>query len=143
MANLIYNKFIENVWRGLVDPDSASYKAMLVTSTYAPLKRVHEDRADVTNEVAAGNGYATGGVAATVTVTLDNANDRLTFQLGAVQWTTAAGQTLTARGLVYYVSTGTAANDFAVGYVDFTTDQIASNGGTFSVAASTLTIPIP
>jgi hypothetical protein len=58
----------------------------------------------------------------------------LTF--AAVSW---AASTITARGMVIYKSRGGASSaDELVGYLDFGSD-IISSGGTFSVAASTLT----
>lgn len=143
MASIIYNKYFENVFRATVDADSATYKVLLTTSAYVEAKKTHGFRSDVTNEVAAGNGYTAGGATATVTVTLDNTNDRLDIALGGATWTTAAGQTLTARKAVYYVSTGGAATaDTLVAVVDFGTDQIASNGGPLTLAASTLRVAL-
>ena len=136
MASLIYNSAIDEMARGDIDFDTDTFKAMLVTSIYTPNKDTHDFRDDVTNE-ATGTGYTAGGVASAVTVTKDTANDKVTIQFGAVSW---ASSTITARGLVYYKSRGGAANlDEIVAYNDFGSD-VASSGGTFSVAASTVTL---
>lgn len=140
MASLIYNHALDSMARGTLDLDSGAFKVMLTTSAYTENKDTHEDRADVTGEVANGNGYATGGATSTVTVTQDNTNDRVTISLGGATWTTGAGQTLTARKAVWYLSTGTAANDLLLAVNDFGSDQIASNGGTLTLPASTITI---
>jgi hypothetical protein len=122
--------------RGDIDFDTDTFKAMLVTSTYSPNKDTHEFRDDITNEVT-GAGYTAGGATSTITVTKDTANDRVTIQFGAVSWTSS---TITARGLVYYKSRGGASSaDEIVAYNDFGSD-VASSGGTFSVAASTITL---
>ena len=136
MASLIYNSSPDEMARGDIDFDTNTFKAMLVTSTYAPNKDTHDFRDDVTNEVS-GTGYTAGGATSTVTVTKDTANDRVTIQFGAVSWATS---TITARGCVYYKSRGGASSaDELVAYVDFGSD-VSSSGGTFAVAASTITL---
>ena len=123
--------------RGAIDFDTDAFKLMLVTSSYTANKDTHDKRDDVTNEVANGNGYTTGGATSTVTVTKDTANDKVTIQFGAVSW---AASTITARGCVYYKSRGGASSaDELVAYNDFGSD-VSSSGGTFSVAASTITL---
>lgn len=136
MASLIYNSAIEDMARNNIDFDTNSFKAMLVTSTYTPNKDTHDKRDDVTYE-ASGTGYTADGVACVCTVTKDTANDKVTLQFAAVSW---AASTITARGLVYYKSRGGASSaDELVAYNDFGSD-VSSSGGTFSVAASTITL---
>ena len=136
MASLIYNSAPDEMARGDIDFDTNTFKAMLVTSSYVPSKDNHDFRDDVTNEVS-GTGYTAGGVASAVTVTKDTANDKVTIQFGAVSW---ASSTITARGCVYYKSRGGASSaDELVAYADFGSD-VSSSGGTFSVAASTITL---
>jgi hypothetical protein len=135
MASLIYNSAIDDMARGAIDFDSNSFKALLVTSSYTPNKDTHDFRDDVTNE-ATGTGYTAGGVTTACTVTKDTANDRVTLQFAAVSWATS---TITARALVIYKSTGTASTDNLVAYNDFGSD-VSSTAGTFSVAASTITL---
>jgi hypothetical protein len=135
MASLIYNSAIDDMARGAIDFDSNSFKALLVTSSYTPNKDTHDKRDDVTNEVT-GTGYTAGGVTTACTVTKDTANDRVTLHFAAVSWATS---TITARALVIYKSTGTASTDNLVAYNDFGSD-VSSTAGTFSVAASTITL---
>lgn len=131
MASLIYNKFLDNVVRGSFNFASDTFKVMLVTSSYTPNKDTHEDRADVTNEVS-GTGYTTGGTATTPTITLDTSNDRVDLTFSNVSWASA---TITARAAVIYKSTGTAANDLLVAYVDFGSD-VSSTNAAFAVTFS-------
>jgi hypothetical protein len=134
MASLIYNSFWEDVLRGLIDVDSVTVRVMLTTSSYAEDKDTHTKRSDVTNEVT-GTGYTAGGVVSTVTVTKDNATDRVTISLGAVNWPSA---TLTARKAVYYVARGGAATaDELIAVNDFLSD-VTATGATFSLSATTL-----
>ncbi len=136
MASLVYNSAVDDMARGLIDFDSDTFKAMLVTSTYSPNKDTHDKRDDVTNEVT-GTGYTAGGATCAVTVTKDTANDKVTITLGSVSWSSS---TITARGCVYYKSRGGASSaDEIVAYNDFGGD-VSTTGGTFSVAASTITL---
>jgi hypothetical protein len=136
MASLVYNSAVDGMARGLIDFDSDTFKAMLVTSTYSPNKDTHDKRDDVTNEVT-GTGYTAGGTTCAVTVTKDTANDKVTITLGSVSWSSS---TITARGCVYYKSRGGASSaDEIVAYNDFGGD-VSTTGGTFSVAASTITL---
>lgn len=140
MASLIYQSFFDDTVRGLINSATATFKVLLTTSTYTENKTTHLVRSDITNEVAAGAGYTAGGNTVTVTVTKDTTNFREDISLGGTTWTTTAGTTLTARKAVYYVSVGTAGTDRLVAIVDFGTDQVASNGGTLTLSASTLRI---
>jgi hypothetical protein len=120
---------MEDVAENRIDCDTDSFKAMLVTSTYAPNKDTHTKRSDVTNEVS-GTGYSSGGSATTCTTTLDTANDRLDITFSDVTWPTS---TLTARAAVIYKSRGGAASaDELVAYCDFGSD-ISTTGGTFTL----------
>lgn len=134
MASIVFNKALENWAKGTLDFDTNSFKVMLVTSTYAPNKDTHDFRDDVTNEVS-GTGYTAGGTSTTVTVTRDDANDRVDIAFGAVSW---PASTLVARGAVYYQSRGGASSaDEIVLYNDFASD-VSSVSNTFSLAATTL-----
>ena len=136
MASLIYNSAIDDMARSAIDFDTDTFKAMLVTSAYTPNKDTHDKRDDVTNEVS-GTGYTAGGVTTACTVTKDTANDKVTLQFAEVSW---ASSTITARALVIYKSRGGASSaDELVAYNDFGSD-VSSTAGTFSVAASTITL---
>lgn len=136
MASIIYNSFLDDVFRGNIDCDTDTFYVLLVTSSYTEDKDVHDKRDDVTNEVS-GTGYTAGGVAATVMVTKDTANDRIDVSLGSASW---ASSTITARKAVYYKRRGGAASaDELVAVNDFGSDVITSSG-TFTLNASTVRI---
>jgi hypothetical protein len=136
MADLIYNAFPEAMARGVIgDVETGdAFKMMLVTSSYTPNKDTHNDRADVTNEVAATGGYTAGGKVVTCTVARDNATDKVTLTFGAESW---PDSTITAAAAVVYFDTGTAADDILVFYNDFG-GNIVTSGTTFSVGATTI-----
>ena len=136
MASLIYNSCIDDMARNAIDFDTDSFKVMLVTASYSADKDAHLKRSSVTNEIS-GTGYTAGGVSAAVTVTKDTANDKVTIEFAAVSWPSS---TITARGAVYYKARGGASSaDELVAYNDFGSNITTSNG-TFSLAASTLTL---
>jgi hypothetical protein len=133
MASLIYNKFLDYLADADISDDT--FKVALVTSSYTPDKDTHEHFDDVTNEVS-GTGYTAGGETVTGTLTLDTANDKLTLEFASTSWTSA---TITARGAVYYSSTGTASTSTLIAYNDFGSD-VAVTSGTLALAASTVTL---
>lgn len=137
MASLIYNSAVRAQAVGNIDFDTDTFYSMLVTSTYSPNKDTHDFRDDVTNEVS-GTGYTAGGHAVSVSVAaVDTANDRVVITIASHNWTTA---TITARGEVVYKRRGGASSaDELVYYNDFGSD-ITATAGTFTVAASTITL---
>lgn len=136
MASLIFNSFLDDVFKGNIDCDTDTFYALLTTSSYTEDKDAHDRRDDVTNEVS-GTGYTAGGNVVTVTVTKDTVNDRIDVSLGGTTWTTS---TITGRKAVYYKRRGGAASaDELVAVNDFGSDVITS-AGTFTLNASTVRI---
>jgi len=133
MASLIYNKFLDYLADNDISDDT--FKVALVTSSYTPDKDADEFFDDITNEVS-GTGYTAGGETVTGTLTLDTANDKLTLQFASTNWTSA---TITARGAVYYSSTGTASTSTLIAFNDFGNDVVVG-AGTLALAASTITL---
>lgn len=128
MASIIYNSFKADIMSGNIDLDTDTIKVLLVTSSYTP-NAAHAKLSSITNEVASGSGYTTGGkVIANKTVALVGSNG--VFDGDDVTWTSS---TITARGAVLYKSRGGAASaDELLAYIDFTTDKSSSDGN-FSI----------
>ena len=125
MANVIYNSFKAKIMDGSVDLDTDTVKVALVTSSYTPDQDAHDFFDDVTNEVV-GTGYSAGGASlANKSVTQDNTDNEGVFDADDVTWSSS---TITARGAVVYKSTGTPSTSALIAYLDFSTDQISSNG---------------
>lgn len=141
MASVIYNSFIDDVFKGNIDCDTDSFKAMAVTNSYTENVDTHVKRSDITSEVT-GTGYTAGGVACTVSVTKDTANNRVDIGLGAVSW--GPGATIaSARKIIVYKSRGGASSaDELVACIDNGSDVSVSNG-TLSVTASTIRNQLP
>jgi len=137
MASVIYDSFIADVFAGTCTTAS-TYKAMLVTSAYTEDRGAHSKRSSVTNEVT-GTGYTAGGVTLTLTASLNTTTHILTLTIPTATW---ASSTITARKLIVYRSTGTAANDNLVACIDNGADLISSSS-TMTWSASTWTLPLP
>jgi hypothetical protein len=133
MASLNYNSAVDDLAKGNIDFDTDTFYGLLVTSSYVPNKDTHTKRSDVTNEVANGNGYTTGGKSLAVTVTKDTANDRVDITFADPSWPAA---TFSAAAMVIYKHRGGASTaDELVSYVDFGATVTATNG-TFAVTLS-------
>lgn len=134
MSSFIYNSCLLNSFRAKIDFESDKFKVLLLTDEYEPQKDEHASRADLIGEVA-GKGYAAGGVAVNVRVSL--ADDRLVLTLGG--WTLPAA-TVTARYAVYCLDRGGEPDEDAlVACIDFGGD-VASTNADFQLTASTLRI---
>lgn len=139
MASIIYGNFFQDVLKGNIDTDVDTFKVAALTSAYTENQDTHAKRSDLTNEVAAGGGYTTGGMAVTVGISYDSTNNRVELSLGGGTW---AAATFTARKFAYYKSRGGAASaDELVAVIDHGSDVVAT-GGNFDLAASTLRIQL-
>lgn len=128
MASLFYNEFWEQLMMGALDLHTAgdTIDVQLHTSTYSEDK--DDEVGDLTNEVANGNGYTTGGeTLANQVVAQDDANDRANWDADDVSWTSSS---ITAAGAV--IVDRTPATDRLILFVDFGGDVVSSNG-TFSI----------
>lgn len=139
MASVIYLSCPDDNAKGNIDFDTDTFYAMITTSAYTENKTTHAKRSDVTGEIT-GTGYTAGGVAVTVTVTKDTANNRIDISLGGF---TISSSTITGRKVVYYKRRGGAASaDELVACIDLGADVVSVNGN-WTQAASTLRRTIP
>jgi hypothetical protein len=130
MASAIYNSFFFDVAKGSIDCDTDTFKMLLVTATYSPNVDTHAKRSDVTNEVANGNGYTTGGATLSGFTTGSSGTTAWIDFTTDPTWATA---TITARGALIYNSS---VSNKAVAVLDFGSD-ITSTAGTFTVTFPT------
>lgn len=123
MASIVYDSFLADVFAGNCTT-AHSYKAMLVSSSYAENRGTHTKRSDITNEIS-GTGYAAGGAAITLSTSLNTTTHKLTLSIGAVSWSSS---TLTARKLIVYRARGGASSaDELVCCIDNGADLVSSN----------------
>lgn len=100
-----YTSFISAMGSGSFDLANDTFKVLLTTSSYSP-SALHDFLDDITNEVANGGGYTTGGI--TVTPTWSESGGTYTFDFADLQWT-GTGAGFTAHYWVLYKDTGVAA----------------------------------
>lgn len=105
---VIYNDFIAQSYKKVFDLDATdTVKVALVLSTSNAINKalVGATYGALTNEVANGNGYTTGGAtAASPVIAGGGATATITFDTSNVSWT-GSGAGFTARAAVIYDST--------------------------------------
>lgn len=134
MASVFYNNYFEELGKGNINFSSNTFKLLLTTTSYTPDVDTHAFRSDITGE-ASGTGYTAGGnTVDNVTITQDNTNNRAVVDFDDETFSTV---TLTnVDGAVLYKSTGSAATDILICYIDFTEGAQSTVAGNFVVKPS-------
>jgi hypothetical protein len=114
-----------------VDWATDTIKVALCTSSFTPNQDTQDFYDDITNEVANGSGYTTGGATlGTKSVNYDSSTNVMSLRAATSSWSNA---TFTARYAVVYKDTGSGGTSPLLGYVDFGGNETVSSG-TFSIA---------
>jgi hypothetical protein len=123
----LYPSFFNDVMSGSISLSADTIKLMLATSSYT-YSAAHDKRNDITNEVANGNGYTTGG-AELASKTVGTVGTGV-FDAADVSW---SASTITARyGVIYKSRGGASSADELVALIDFGGD-VSSTADTFTV----------
>lgn len=132
MADFTFNAAKVAIGSADISFAADTFKLLLVTSSYTPDQDAHDFRNDITNEVANGNGYTTGGATLTgVSISVDNSGNRAIVEADDVTWSSS---TITARRAILYKSRGGASSaDEVIFCYDFSSDKSSTNGN-FTVA---------
>ena len=125
-----------NILNGTFDWDSDTWKVALVTST-SNIGASSTTWAGVTNEVANGNGYTTGG--ATVSITLSGTTS-VTASFATNPTWTASGGSITARFAVLYEVGGNVA--FYCLLDNTPANVVATDGNTLTIDSDGTPNPI-
>lgn len=139
----IYGQMFLDAFAKAIDYLNDTIVCTLHTSLYTPDQDAHRHVSDLTNEVAAGGGYTTGGVnLASKTLTYTAGTNTITFDAADPSW---ASSTITARTAVFSDRTpATAATQPLLCYQQSDAD-ISSTSGTFTVqinASGLITITV-
>jgi hypothetical protein len=131
---VVYNEFKATM--GLkalnLNVDAMQVALFLSTSNAGSAALVNAKYATLTNEVAAANGYATGGVAV-APATYSQTAGTATFDTADASWT-AAGGSITARFAVLYDNTATNKDLIAYCLLDSTpADVTVTTGNTLTI----------
>ena len=130
MADVIFHNILTEALKGNLDFDGDTIKVVLVTDSYTP-DADDTQYSDVSaNEVANGNGYTTGGYTVALTVTDDDANDRVVIDSADPTWTASSGSIGPFRYAIWYDDTH--ASDLLLYLFDFGSNQTANDGATIT-----------
>ncbi len=136
---ILYNDFKLNILKKLMDLSMDTFKVALLQSTSNGIAAALTPAtyATLTNEVANGNGYTTGGASAgSPTLTGGGAVSTITWDTADVAWT-ATGGPIVARAAVIYDFTAAAKNLVAYCLLDSTpADVTVPDGVTETVQIS-------
>ena len=117
---------------------SFATKCALFTASYTPAI-TDQKYTSLTNEVANGNGYATGGAAVTTAaVTNSSGTDSYPASLASPTWT-ASSAGFSLRYMVFYIVSTSATDTPLIVWYDYgsTLTLSGSNGDTFTISLST------
>jgi hypothetical protein len=117
----LFNCFVEDAAEGKHDLSSDTLKVMLTNTAPLAANTVYGD----ITQIAAGNGYTTGGVTATVSSSSQTAGV-YSLVLSGVSWTAAGGDIATHRYAVLY--NDTAASKNLIAYADYGVSAVIANG---------------
>lgn len=140
MATELSNHYLKQLHDGSIDFNTDSLKIILMATAFVFNKDTHATYALVSaSELATGSGYTqnTKTLPVTPTVSEDDTNDRsdVTFSADTV-WTAAGGSIGPTPGAIIFDDTTT--DDTVIGYIDFTTEQTATDGNTFTISGITI-----
>ncbi len=128
MADIVFNKAKQYIGDGTIDMDDDTLKCMLLADTYTPAA-THSVKADiVAHELAAANGYNTGGYTLQDVVYADTAGITM-FDASDPVWTSAS---FIARYAVVYSDTPSSPADPLIVLLDFLANK-TGQGGNFYV----------
>lgn len=132
MASFIYNSYGKKLFDNStkISLSTDTIKVALCNSSYVPNRDTHDFFDDITNEVT-GSGYTAGGATlGSVTITQDDANDRIVVDAADTAWSSSSIPN--ARYAIIYKSTGTASTSPLIACVDFGSN-ISSSLTTFTI----------
>jgi len=95
----IYDSFKEKMADGTLDLDGDTFKCALFTSSLTPVQ-TDDDYSALSNEVANGNGYATGGETL-ASVTWADSSGTVTFDADDIDWTASGGSIVGRYAIIY------------------------------------------
>jgi hypothetical protein len=145
MSNQISNTFKQALLRGDIIGSSDTFKIILVNSSFVFSQTSHHCYADVlSNELANGSGYTTGGITLGGLVSsVDNVNNLGKLTWSDVQWN-ATGTLVSSGAIIYDDSTSTGSGhlytDAIVTYIDFGVSYTIPSGAPLFVTNINVTI---
>ena len=128
---IMYNSAREYIGDGTIDLDTNTFKMLLTSNSYTP-SASHTVYADITNQVANGNGYTTGGETL-ANVTWGHSGTTATWDADDAVWTATGGAIGPIRNAVIYDDTASGKPLVCYCVLD-SADITVSNSSTFTIA---------
>lgn len=127
----LFDEFKSDLGKAVHNFSSHTLKAVLTNT--APDVAANTILANIT-QIAAGNGYTTGGVTLTSVTWAETSAGSGIFQLTFADpaWTASGGDIATHRYMVVYNDTPTSPADPLIGYVDKGSSSVITSGQTFT-----------
>jgi len=113
-----------------IDLDADTFKAVLTNT--APTKAGTQVLADIT-QIASTGGYAAVSLASVTFAETAGGSGIWKFSAAAFSWTASGADFATARYVVIYDDTPTSPADPVVGYLDYGTTFVVTNGNSLTV----------
>lgn len=128
-------------FNGELDTDVAQWVWTLHTSTFAPNKLTQSTVSQLTNELAAGNGYTVGGVAAAATRTKTDANSWGTSRAASTAYTVGTVvRPATGNGLLYRATTAGTTGSTLPTYPTVVGQTVTDGGVVWQCVGSSITV---
>ena len=126
-----------------IDESSDTYKIILMNTTFAFNKDIHDKLSDVTaDQIATGNGYTQNSKTLTgVSLAENDTTDKATTIWGDVTWTAAGGSIGPAGAAIVYNDTVTE-KPIAM-CIDFGVDHTTTDGVSFQIKVSGIDLSQP
>ena len=134
MATLVYNTGKEQILNGGIDLDTNTIKALLIDSDYTE-NPDHDYVADLVADECAGTNYVRKTLA--ITITKDDANDRVLCDAADVTWSALGADVGTVYGVVVFKDTGNDATSPLIYFGKFSTAYV-SNGADLTLVWAAL-----
>lgn len=131
------NNVLTELFSNGIDFDNGAdnFKIILMASGFAFDNDTDFNYSDVSaSELAAGNGYSTGGILLVQNVSRDDPANQTKVVFNNIFWTASGGTIGPAAGALVYKDTGTPASSTIVGYKAFSGDQTVGDGQNFPVS---------
>ena len=116
---------------GAIDFVNNTFIMVLMNDSYTFDQDNHGTLGDVTGSILPdGNGYSAATMSI-VDVIEDDTNDRAEASFNDIEWTASGGNIGPSNGAIIY--NDTTSDDTIVGFIDFGTAQMATDGGVFRI----------
>ncbi len=120
----VYGKVSNHIQAGDIVWSSDTIKMALATSSYAVNQATDEFFSDVTNEIAAGGGYSSGGFTlTTIAPAYDSGTREERFDANDVSVGALTPASPFRYGIVYDATPGSPSTDMLICYLNFGADQ--------------------